>query len=143
MPVDKTEREVSTLVDQIALGEIKLPEIQLGYVWKPTQVAKLVESLYRGYPSSSLLFWQTDNAPQTRPAAIDGATGQPAVIPLYLLDGQQRLTSLHRVLTDNPQAAIVFNIEKEIAGSMRSRGLAPGGRLRCCPTGPRQSGWRC
>jgi hypothetical protein len=31
MPVDKTEREVSTLVDQVALGEIKLPEIQRGY----------------------------------------------------------------------------------------------------------------
>jgi hypothetical protein len=113
MPVDKTEREVSTLVDQVALGEIKLPEIQRGYVWKPTQVAKLVESLYRGYPSGSLLFWQTDDAPQTRRIAVGGPVAQPAVIPLYLLDGQQRLTSLHRVLTDHPQAAIVFNIERE------------------------------
>lgn len=113
MPVDKTEREVSTLVSQIELGEIKLPEIQRGYVWKPTQVAKLVESLYRGYPSGSLLFWQTDDAPEIRRIAIASPVAQPAVIPLYLLDGQQRLTSLHRVLTDHPQAAIVFNIEKE------------------------------
>jgi len=113
MPVDKTEREISALVGQIERGEIKLPEIQRGYVWKPTQVAKLVDSLYRGYPSGSLLFWQTDDAPQTRKAAIGSPVPQPAVIPLYLLDGQQRVTSLHRVLTDHPQAAIVFNIENE------------------------------
>ncbi|ANZ34902.1 hypothetical protein BBK82_01215 [Lentzea guizhouensis] len=113
MPVDKTEREISELVNQIERGEIKLPEIQRGYVWKPTQVAKLIESLYRGYPSGSLLFWQTDEAPQTREASISAPTAQPAVIPLYLLDGQQRVTSLHRVLTDHPQAAIVFHIEKE------------------------------
>jgi hypothetical protein len=80
---------------------------------KPTQVAKLVESLYRGYPSGSLLFWQTDDAPETRQVSITNPPPQPAVVPLYLLDGQQRLTSLHRVLTDHPQAAIVFNVEKE------------------------------
>ncbi|MFD1146341.1 GmrSD restriction endonuclease domain-containing protein [Saccharothrix hoggarensis] len=113
MPVDKTEREVRTLVSQIEQGEIRLPEIQRGYVWKPTQVAKLVESLYRGYPSGSLLFWQTDEVPQTREAAISGPAGKSAVVPLYLLDGQQRVTSLHRVLTDHPQAVIVFNVETE------------------------------
>ncbi|WP_158842771.1 GmrSD restriction endonuclease domain-containing protein [Saccharothrix deserti] len=113
MPVDKTEREISALVGQIERGEIKLPEIQRGYVWKPTQVAKLIESLYRGYLSGSLLFWQTDETPQTRAAAIDRPVVQPAVVPLYLLDGQQRVTSLHRVLTDHPQAAIVFNVESE------------------------------
>ncbi|MGQ0838160.1 GmrSD restriction endonuclease domain-containing protein [Actinokineospora sp.] len=113
MPVDKTEREIGALVGQIELGEIKLPEIQRGYVWKPTQVAKLVESLYRGYPSGSLLFWQTDDAPQTRAVSIGDPVAKPAVVPLYLLDGQQRLTSLHRVLKNHSDAAIVFNVEKE------------------------------
>lgn len=113
MPVDKTDREISELVAEIARGEIKLPEIQRGYVWKPTQVARLVESLYRGYPSGSLLFWQTKEAPQTRQVSIDMPVAEPAVVPLYLLDGQQRLTSLHRVLTDHPQAKIVFNVDKE------------------------------
>ncbi|GAA3458843.1 DUF262 domain-containing protein [Saccharothrix longispora] len=113
MPVAKTELEVSELVRRIERGEIRLPEIQRGYVWKPTQVAKLVESLYRGYPSGSLLLWQTDETPQTRAPAISGEAGKPAVVPLYLLDGQQRVTSLHRVFTDHPQAAIVFNIETE------------------------------
>ncbi|MEV4746326.1 DUF262 domain-containing protein [Streptosporangium sp. NPDC049248] len=113
MPVEKTERDVQTLVDQISRGEIKLPEIQRGYVWKPTQVAKLIESLYRGYPSGSLLCWRTLEEPATRDVAIGGEQAAPAVQPLFLLDGQQRLTSLHRVLSDHPDAQIVFNVETE------------------------------
>ncbi|MEU9887671.1 DUF262 domain-containing protein [Sphaerisporangium sp. NPDC051011] len=113
MPVEKAERDIQTLVGQISSGEIKLPEIQRGYVWKPTQVAKLVESLYRGYPTGSLLFWRTEEDPTTRRVAIGTAQAQPAVQPLYLLDGQQRLTSLHRVLNDHAEAQIVFNVETE------------------------------
>lgn len=46
MAVEKTEREIGTLISEISRSEIKLPEIQRGYVWKPTQVARLIESLY-------------------------------------------------------------------------------------------------
>ncbi|MFI7632401.1 GmrSD restriction endonuclease domain-containing protein [Microbispora rosea] len=113
MPVEKAEKDVQTLVGQIASKEILLPEIQRGYVWKPTQVAKLIESLYRGYPTGSLLFWRTTETPATRRLSIGGTSGQPTVQPLYLLDGQQRLTSLYRVLNDDPEAQIVFNVETE------------------------------
>ncbi|NYF42161.1 GmrSD restriction endonuclease domain-containing protein [Streptosporangium sandarakinum] len=111
--MEKTERDIQTLVGQISSGEIKLPEIQRGYVWKPTQVAKLIESLYRGYPTGSLLFWRTAESPATRSVAIGGQQANPAVQPLFLLDGQQRLTSLHRVLNDHSEAQIVFNVETE------------------------------
>ncbi|PWU52350.1 hypothetical protein DLJ47_19130 [Micromonospora sp. S4605] len=113
MPVEKTERDIASLVTQVSSGEIRLPEIQRAYVWKPTQVAKLIESLYRGYPSGSLLFWRTSETPETRAVAAEAPTAKPAVPPLYLLDGQQRLTSLHRVMNDHPDAQIVFNVEKE------------------------------
>nr|WP_221380245.1 DUF262 domain-containing protein [Actinoplanes polyasparticus] len=113
MPVEKTEKDIASLVKQVSNGEIRLPEIQRAYVWKPTQVARLIESLYRGYPSGSLLFWRTSETPETRAVAANAPTAAPAVLPLYLLDGQQRLTSLHRVMTDHPQAQIVFNVETE------------------------------
>ncbi|MDA4885296.1 DUF262 domain-containing protein [Streptomyces sp. MS2A] len=111
--VERTNRDVRTLVGQIAGGEIMLPEIQRGYVWKASQVARLIESLYRGYPAGSLLFWKTGQAAETRGAAIGMQQSQPSVMPLYLLDGQQRLTSLFRVLTDHQEAQVVFNIETE------------------------------
>jgi hypothetical protein len=113
MSVEKTERDIATLVNQVSSGEICLPEIQRAYIWKPTQVAKLIESLYRGYPSGSLLFWRTFETPQTRPVATGAPTATPAVPPLYLLDGQQRLTSLCRVMNDHPEAQVVFHVETE------------------------------
>ncbi|MGH3902051.1 MAG: GmrSD restriction endonuclease domain-containing protein [Pseudonocardiaceae bacterium] len=114
MTVEKTEKDTASLVGQVSSGEIRLPEIQRGYVWKPTQVAKLIESLYRGYPSGSLLLWRTSETPETRSVATNAPTVKPAVLPLYLLDGQQRLTSLHRVFTDHADAQIVFNVETEV-----------------------------
>jgi len=113
MPFERTERNISTLTSQISAGEIRLPEIQRGYVWKPTQVAKLIESLYRGYPTGYLLFWRADAPPRTLSFDTGSTPGQPVVQPLYLLDGQQRLTALHRVLNDHPEAQVVFNVATE------------------------------
>ena len=113
MHVERTERSIGELTDQISSAEIRLPEIQREYVWKPTQVAKLMDSIYRGYPFGSLLFWQTDDMPEIREMAVTGLDARPARPPLFLLDGQQRLTSLHRVFTDHPEAQIVFHVEGE------------------------------
>ncbi|MFE0818242.1 DUF262 domain-containing protein [Streptomyces sp. NPDC058807] len=113
MAVERTNRDVRTLITQVSGGEIMLPEIQRGYVWKASQVARLIESLYRGYPAGSLLFWKTGQPAETRGAAIGVRQSLPSVMPLYLLDGQQRLTSLFRVLTNHPDAQVVFNIETE------------------------------
>jgi hypothetical protein len=113
LPVEKTEREIGTLISEIARGEIKLPEIQRGYVWKPTQVAKLVDSLYRGYPTGSLLFWKTNETPLSRDFALLDAPPRPVIQPLYLLDGQQRLTALSRALGQDEGTEIVFNVVSE------------------------------
>src|ERR1039457_4638287 len=102
MRVEKTEHDITTLMGEISRREIKLPEIQRGFIWKPTQVARLVESLYRGSPTGSLLFWKTTDPPRTRGFATNDGAVEPVIQPLYLLVGQQRLTALHRVLNDHP-----------------------------------------
>jgi hypothetical protein len=111
--VEKADRSVRELIDQIARSEIKLPELQRGFVWTPSQVAKLVDSLYRGYPLGGLLFWEADLPPETRDLAVAEPARVPLRPPLFLLDGQQRLTSLHRVITDHPDAQIVFHAESQ------------------------------
>ncbi|WP_432839162.1 GmrSD restriction endonuclease domain-containing protein [Dactylosporangium sp. CA-092794] len=113
MHIDQATLQVGELMRQISRTEIRLPELQRSYVWRPTQVAKLVDSLYRGFPFGSLLFWQSDETPVTRAMAVGGTAEQPFKPPLYLLDGQQRLTSLHRVFHDHPDAQIVFHVEKD------------------------------
>jgi hypothetical protein len=103
---------IQKLMDQVTHGELRLPEIQRGYVWKPAQVAGLVDSLYRSYPSGSILLWETSEQ-VTEKELKSKATAVSLVKPLYLLDGQQRLTSLHRVFTGHERAQVVFNVLTE------------------------------
>ena len=109
---------ISTLVDMYKRGELRLPEIQRQYVWRATRVRDLLDSLYRGYPSGSILMWETDEAVPTRDGAIDQATTAFAGRKL-LLDGQQRLTSLTAVINGEEikvrgrkkAISILFNLE--------------------------------
>jgi hypothetical protein len=100
-------------------GRIHLPDLQRGFVWTAEKVRALYDSLYRRYPVGALLLWkptweETLVPFSTRswdifppdPTAADLATArgvreadQP-VNPgsLFVLDGQQRLTSLFRVI---------------------------------------------
>lgn len=92
---------IATLVDMYKRGEMRLPEIQRHYVWRATRVRDLLDSLYRGYPSGSILMWETDEPVPTRDFAIQQDTTAFAGRKL-LLDGQQRLTSLTAVLNGEP-----------------------------------------
>src|SRR4051794_39110994 len=58
----KAEATVQELVGMIERGELRLPEMQRRYVWRSTRVRDLLDSLYRGYPSGTILLWQTDEA---------------------------------------------------------------------------------
>ncbi len=111
--MERTHVAIRQLVDRIDRGELKLPEIQRGYIWKPTQVANLIDSLYRRYPSGSMLVWRPSDEVAERLPGITASGKGPVAIPQYLLDGQQRLTSLHRVFHRHPRAVVVFNVEEE------------------------------
>jgi hypothetical protein len=109
---------IGTLVDMYKRGELRLPEIQRHYVWQATRVRDLLDSLYRGYPSGSILMWETDEPVPTRDFAIAQESNAFAGRKL-LLDGQQRLTSLTAVLNGEPVSVrgrkrpidILFNLE--------------------------------
>ncbi len=58
--------KVRELLDEIAGGKVLLPEIQRAYVWKGPQVAKLMDSLYKEYPSGQILLWDTIDLPITK-----------------------------------------------------------------------------
>lgn len=106
------DMSVSTLLERVDSRDIRLPEIQRDYVWKSSQIAWLLDSLYRGYPSGSLLLWESDTE-VTEKNVASGVAAASVTRPQYLLDGQQRLTSLHRVFTGHENAKVVFNVETE------------------------------
>jgi hypothetical protein len=106
------DMSVSTLLERVGSRDIRLPEIQRDYVWKSSQIAWLLDSLYRGYPSGTLLLWESDEEVAEKNVSSDVA-GVSVTRPQYLLDGQQRLTSLHRVFTGHDKARVVFNVVSE------------------------------
>src|SRR3954471_4296868 len=94
-------------------GRLHLPDLQRGFVWSADRVRALHDSLYRSYPVGALLLWEPTwegEAPfSTRPWDIcppDELTRRGNAEPpvpvqpgsLFVLDGQQRLTSLFRVV---------------------------------------------
>src|SRR5947207_12469820 len=86
---------IRELMDGIRNLDLVLPEFQREYVWEREQAKQLIVSLYRGYPTGSLLFWKTDSPPEIKNAAIAiERIGTTSVI----LDGQQRLTTLYLLI---------------------------------------------
>lgn len=85
------------LVDDIKAGRLALPDIQRPFVWSSAKARDLFDSMYRGYPVGTLMFWKTGADPgSTR--QIGRGVVEPAPEAL-VVDGQQRLTSLYAVLT--------------------------------------------
>jgi len=110
---------IETILDQIDLGSMALPEFQRGYVWNRDQVRGLMYSLYRRHPVGSLLVWVT----KTESAAARGDQQlSPGTVKL-LLDGQQRITSLYGIVRGSPPrffdgnaqafTGLHFNLEEE------------------------------
>jgi hypothetical protein len=116
--MNKQDVSVGILVDMYKRQELQLPELQRRYVWRASRVRDLLDSLYRGYPSGSILVWETDEEVPTRASAI-AQDRSPFRSQKLLLDGQQRLTSLTAVLSGEPVKVrgrknpidILFNLE--------------------------------
>ncbi|WP_329283987.1 GmrSD restriction endonuclease domain-containing protein [Streptomyces sp. NBC_00691] len=85
--------KIISQVEDLLTGRVVIPSIQRDFVWMRPDVRDLFDSLYRGYPVGALLLWKTNlTVPFKTAAVVQTAASQHQ--PLYLLDGQQRLTSL-------------------------------------------------
>ena len=98
---------LTTLIQQINMGVIGLPDIQRPFVWKDTKVRDLFDSMYKGYPVGYFLFWANANVEGTKGIGTASKQKHPT---LLIVDGQQRLTSLYAVVKG--QEVIRSNYEK-------------------------------
>lgn len=103
------------LISKIQQGSIRIPNFQRGFVWDADKICHLMDSLYKGFPFGSLLFWRTRT-----PLSTEKNLG-PFPLPQkepdypidYILDGQQRATSIFGVFQNSisPRSdASVFDI---------------------------------
>ena len=86
---------LTTLIQQIDMGIIGLPDIQRPFVWPDTKVRDLFDSMYKGYPVGYFLFWANANVEHTKGIGTSSKQKHPN---LLIVDGQQRLTSLYAVI---------------------------------------------
>lgn len=98
----KTDISVRELVDKAQRGELKIPEMQRKFVWPDTRIRDLLDSLYRSYPSGTILVWETDEDVEDRDLAVKSTKSPITSQKLFLLDGQQRVTSLSAILSGEP-----------------------------------------
>lgn len=90
----------STLVSDIEKGIVKIPQFQRDFVWSRKKACNLMDSIIKGYPIGTFIYWKTKERLRAirNIGGIDLPEPQSGDYILYVLDGQQRLTSLFTIL---------------------------------------------
>jgi Protein of unknown function DUF262 len=105
-----------------------LPHIQRPFVWEEDQMLRLFDSVMQNYPIQTFLFWRTKDQIKARKFMdriewdadlsdfYHHAMSQKGVEKVFVLDGQQRLQTLHALFlgaitsSDNRRAEAYFDI---------------------------------
>jgi len=86
----------SSLFAEIENGTIKIPQFQRDFVWSKARSALLLDSIVRGFPIGTFILWKTTERLRSirniGDLLLPDTSAGDAI--KYVLDGQQRLTSL-------------------------------------------------
>jgi hypothetical protein len=95
---------INSLISNTTCFKIILPNFQREFVWDRNQQRDLLASVLTNIPSGSLLLLKGDSSSfNSRQIGFNENISDPSSIhvdPLFLLDGQQRTTSLHSFFVD-------------------------------------------
>lgn len=99
-----TPERILQLAQRVLDGDIILPEFQRPFVWNRKQILELVDSIFRNYPIGSLLVWESHQKLQSKRTIADLEVAERSTqYPVnYLLDGQQRLSTVCGVIYWSP-----------------------------------------
>lgn len=108
--------KVEDLLAELRRGRMRIPSFQRGIKWQRRDAIKLLDSLWRGYPIGTLLFWETSAEAGEVSFGTVRVSGGARSDALWVVDGQQRLMSLARVLLaptpDKDDFALYFDLDK-------------------------------
>ncbi len=110
------KQPLQDILKSIAQEEIQLPEFQRGWVWDDDHIQSLLASISLSYPIGAVMMLENGN-PDVRfkPRPVEGVKLNGDVEPEhFILDGQQRLTSLYQALSLNEPVKTLDNRKKEI-----------------------------
>jgi Protein of unknown function DUF262 len=128
--LDARSLPLDDLVANLRDGRVRLPDFQRKFRWTTSDVIRLFDSIYRGYPIGTLLFWK-----RSAPAGEVRFGGASWSVPafndaLWVIDGQQRITSLTLTVLDDlrnlndRRFSIYFDpAEEEFHSALRSSSI--------------------
>ena len=93
-------RTFTGLIADIEKGQIKIPQFQREFVWDIKKSSKLMDSIIKGYPIGTFIFWKTKERLRSIRNLGNATLPEPneGDFTDFVLDGQQRLTSLFATL---------------------------------------------
>ncbi len=96
---DSTKKPLDDLLKKAHEGSLQLPDFQRGWVWEDERLRGLLGSVARSYPVGALLTLHAGGEVKFAPRLIEGAPKQheSRAPDIFLLDGQQRITSLYQM----------------------------------------------
>ncbi len=115
---------IEDLLDEVLAGQLRVPRFQRPFVWSPSDMRQLFDSIYKSYPIGSLLIWETSEPLRSLDKIGPFPIGDSQTKPIsFVLDGHQRLTTLLsglRLPADAPRSQdpadwewwIFFDLEK-------------------------------
>jgi len=123
------------LISKIEQGLVKIPAFQRDFVWPMDKVLFLLDSIARRYPIGTFLFWQTTDFINSlrnigNLELDDPQQGYPVQ---YILDGQQRITSLYAALKTAEINGRVYQVCVDLDSTHESEEIF----FACAPDGER------
>lgn len=111
-------KDFPTMLQELERGFYAIPVFQREFVWDLSNIKSLWDSIYRHYPIGSFLIWETEEKIPTHRKIFDIElkTNEKGNFN-YVLDGQQRITSLLGSIKGAKRTAkktfsIFFNLKK-------------------------------
>ena len=94
-----SDLNIRKVLDNISNGNIRIPTFQRGFVWEAESIAFLMDSIYKGYPFGTIQLWRTrEQLKCEKKIGNFEIFNRDEDYPIdYVLDGQQRLTSIFGV----------------------------------------------
>ncbi|MBE9231608.1 DUF262 domain-containing protein [Cuspidothrix issatschenkoi LEGE 03284] len=94
---------IKDLINDLERGKIRIPSFQRGFVWDKERISCFIDSIYKGFPFGSILLWRTSNSLRSeRSLGPYKLPNNDPKYPIdYVLDGQQRITSIFGIFQNS------------------------------------------
>ncbi|MFH1547044.1 MAG: DUF262 domain-containing protein [bacterium] len=110
------KESLQDILKATSTGKYQLPEFQRDWIWDDFHVVSLLASVSLSYPIGAVMMLENGN-PNVRfkPRPVEGVELAEGVEPeRFILDGQQRLTSLYQAISTNKVVKTRDSRKKEI-----------------------------